>query len=98
MLSLLLGLDLLLINLLFVDNVGSLNTLRDIGDSFFFRALGFLFSRLDLTLNLGDHNLGLGDLLLRGDLLLGGLLNNFLGGGDLSSNNSQFTSESLNIG
>lgn len=93
----LLSLDLLLINLLLVDNVGSLNTLGDISDGFLLRALGFLFSRFDLTLDLSNHNLGFGDLFLRGYLLLGGSLDNIFGGSDLTSNNSQFTSERLNI-
>lgn len=67
----LLSLDLLLINLLLVDNVGSLDTLGDISDSFLLRTLGFLFSRLNLALDLSDHGLRLSDLFLRSDLLLG---------------------------
>jgi len=93
----LLSLDLLLINLLLVDNVGSLDTLGDVGDGFLLRALGLLLGRLNLALDLSNHNLGLGDLFLGADLLLSGGLDDFLGRRDLSSDDSQFASKRLNI-
>ena len=89
--------DLLLINLLLVDNVGSFDTLGDISDGFLLRALGLLFSRLNLALDLSNHDLRFSDLFLRGNLLLSGSLDDFFSACDLTSNSSQFTSESLNI-
>jgi len=92
-----LGFDLLLIDLLLVDNIGSFDTLRDIGDSFLLSALSLFFSSLDLALKLSNDGGGVSDLLLRGDLLLGGSLDGLLGGRDLSSDDNQFLSVRLNF-
>lgn len=97
LLGFLLLLNLLLINLLLVHNIGGLDTLRDVGNSLLFGVLSFFLSRLNLALDLSDHNLGLLNLSLRSDLLLSGGLDDFLGGSDLASDDLQLTSERLDI-
>ena len=93
----LLNLDLLLINLFLVDNVGGLDTFLDVSDGFLLSILGFLNSGLNFARDLSYHNLRFVDLFLRGDLLLSRGLDDVFGRRDLASDNIQFASERLNI-
>lgn len=93
----LLNLDLLLINLFLVDNVGGLDTFLDVSDGFLLGILGFLNSGLNFARDLSYHNLRFVDLFLRGDLLLSRGLDDVFGRRDLASDNIQFASERLNI-
>ena len=75
----LLNLDLLLINLFLVDNVGGLDTFLDVSDGFLLSILGFLNGRLNFARDLGYHDFRFIDLFLGGDLLLSCGLDDVLG-------------------
>ena len=80
---------LLIMEMLLLDNVGSLDTLRDISESFILSIVGIILGTLNLGVDFSDLVGLIGDLRVSGDLLLGLRLDDVLDGGDLRDKGSQ---------
>lgn len=87
----------LLVDVLLLHNVGSLDTLSDVGKSLFLGVVGFVLGTVNLRVDLGDLVRLVGDLRSSGDLLLGLGLEDVLDRGDLRDKGSQLMLVGLDL-
>lgn len=88
---------LFIVEMLLLDNVGGLNTLRDVGKSFILSIVGIVLRTLNLGVELGDLVSLISDLIVSGDLLLGLRLKDVLDGGDLRDKRGQLMLVGLDL-